>query len=539
VIAGNVIGYGATTGEIFLRGTAGERFCVRNSGATAVVEGVGDHACEYMTGGTVLILGRIGRNFAAGMSGGYAYVLDLPEHRVNRELVDILPVAGHARRGRSSRCCAATMSTPARRSPQPCSPICRRHSSVSRLVLPRDYQRVLDVRAAAAVRGARPGRRCRLGPNHGGISWLTHTDFSPRASANSRTRRPVPVRIKDWKEVYEETDLAQLRRQAGRCMDCGIPFCHSGCPLGNLIPEWNDLAWRGDWREAIERLHATNNFPEFTGRLCPAPCETACVLGINQPAVTIKQVEVTTIEQAWAAGNVTPQPPDRSQRQDGGRRRLRPGRSGRRPATDPGGAYRRGLRAGRQARRVAALRHTRVQDGEVVVDRRIGQMEAEGTRFRCGVDVGGSVTGTQLRDRYDAVVLAIGATVPVTCRSPAGMPAGCCRRWTSCRRPTGRALARRSPTRSPRPARTSSSSAAATPARTASAPRTGRAPGRSPAWRSCPSRCRPARLNQPWPTYPMIFRVASAHEEGGERLYAVSTQEILKDAAAGQRPAGQ
>src|SRR4029453_10559487 len=125
------------------------------------------------------------------------------------------------------------------------------------------------------------------------------------------TRRPVPVRIKDWREVYQEQELEQLQRQAGRCMDCGIPFCHNGCPLGNLIPEWNDLAWRGDWSEAIERLHATNNFPEFTGRLCPAPCETACVLAINQPAVTIKQVEVTTIEQAFDAGRVTPRPPER------------------------------------------------------------------------------------------------------------------------------------------------------------------------------------------------------------------------------------
>ena len=116
-------------------------------------------------------------------------------------------------------------------------------------------------------------------------------------------RRPVPVRLMDWREVYEQQEVAQLQRQAGRCMDCGIPFCHNGCPLGNLIPEWNDLAWKGDWREAIERLHATNNFPEFTGRLCPAPCETACVLGINQPPVTIKQIEVTTIDRAFDAGD--------------------------------------------------------------------------------------------------------------------------------------------------------------------------------------------------------------------------------------------
>ncbi len=124
-------------------------------------------------------------------------------------------------------------------------------------------------------------------------------------------RRPVPVRIMDWREVYEAQDAAELRRQAGRCMDCGIPFCHQGCPLGNLIPEWNDLTWREDWTDAAERLHATNNFPEFTGRLCPAPCETACVLGINQPPVTIKQVEVSIIERAFADGNVAPKPPDR------------------------------------------------------------------------------------------------------------------------------------------------------------------------------------------------------------------------------------
>ena len=124
-------------------------------------------------------------------------------------------------------------------------------------------------------------------------------------------RRPVPVRIMDWKEVYEQQDPGQLRRQAGRCMDCGIPFCHHGCPLGNLIPEWNDLTWRNEGRAAIERLHATNNFPEFTGRLCPAPCESSCVLGINQPAVTIKQVEVSIIDTAFQNGWVQPHPPER------------------------------------------------------------------------------------------------------------------------------------------------------------------------------------------------------------------------------------
>ncbi len=128
------------------------------------------------------------------------------------------------------------------------------------------------------------------------------------------TRRPVDERVKDWDEVYPDgigrALLPIITPQAGRCMDCGIPFCHQGCPLGNIIPEWNDLVWRDDWEGAIERLHATNNFPEFTGRLCPAPCETACVLGINQDAVTIKNVEVSIIDKAWESGFVRPQPPE-------------------------------------------------------------------------------------------------------------------------------------------------------------------------------------------------------------------------------------
>ena len=124
-------------------------------------------------------------------------------------------------------------------------------------------------------------------------------------------RRPVDVRIKDWKEVYQEQPLEDLKQQAGRCMDCGIPFCHQGCPLGDLIPEWNDLMYRGEKSSAIDRLHATNNFPEFTGRLCPAPCETACVVGINRDPVTIKQIELRTIEEAFKEGRVVPQSPDR------------------------------------------------------------------------------------------------------------------------------------------------------------------------------------------------------------------------------------
>ncbi|MDN5718415.1 MAG: FAD-dependent oxidoreductase, partial [Janibacter sp.] len=206
------------------------------------------------------------------------------------------------------------------------------------------------------------------------------TGFLTTRERELPARRPVDVRIKDWKEVYEEQQAGQLQRQAGRCMDCGIPFCHSGCPLGNLIPEWNDLAWRGDWHDAIERLHATNNFPEFTGRLCPAPCETACVLGINQPAVTIKQIEVTTIEEAFGRGDVPPQIPDRLTGKTvavvgsgpaglaAAQQLTRAGHTVAvyERADKPGGLLRYGIPEFKMEKRI--------------VDRRIQQMKAEGTR---------------------------------------------------------------------------------------------------------------------------------------------------------------
>ncbi|MGZ4633385.1 MAG: glutamate synthase subunit beta, partial [Actinomycetes bacterium] len=220
------------------------------------------------------------------------------------------------------------------------------------------------------------------------------------------TRRPVDVRIMDWREVYEAQDHDQLHRQAGRCMDCGIPFCHDGCPLGNLIPDWNDLTWRDDWRGANERLHATNNFPEFTGRLCPAPCEAACVLGINSEAVTIKQVEVSIIDRAFDEGWVTPHVPERQ--------------SGKTVAVIGSGPA--GLAAAQQLTRaghtVAVLERADAIGGLLRfgipefkmekrhLDRRLAQMAAEGTRFKSGVNVGTDLTGSALRARYDAVVLA-------------------------------------------------------------------------------------------------------------------------------------
>ncbi|MGO1840421.1 MAG: glutamate synthase subunit beta, partial [Candidatus Microbacterium stercoravium] len=225
-------------------------------------------------------------------------------------------------------------------------------------------------------------------------------------------RRPVPVRIMDFKEVYEKREQGVLTRQAGRCMDCGVPFCHQGCPLGNLIPEWNDLVRRGEGRAAIERLHATNNFPEFTGRLCPAPCESACVLGINQPAVTIKQVEVSIIDDAVANGWVEPEPPTRLT-----------GKTVAIVGSGPAGlaAAQQLTRAGHTVAvyerddRIGGLLRYGIPDFKMEkhhLDRRVEQMRAEGTRFRTGVEIGVDIDWEELRQRYDAVVVATGATLP-------------------------------------------------------------------------------------------------------------------------------
>ena len=264
-------------------------------------------------------------------------------------------------------------------------------------------------------------------------------------------------------------------------MDCGIPFCHNGCPLGNLIPEWNDLAWKGDWREAIERLHATNNFPEFTGRLCPAPCETACVLGINQPPVTIKQIEVTTSTARSTRARSHPQPPDRL--------------TGKTVAVIGSGPA--GLAVAQQLTRaghtVAVYERADKPGGllrygipefkmeKAVLDRRLAQMEAEGTRFRSGVDVGVEITGRQLRDRYDAVVLAIGATVPRDLPVPGRELDGVLQAMDFLPPANRVALGEPVEGQVTATARTSWSSAAATPVPTASAPRCARAPARSPA----------------------------------------------------------
>lgn len=345
------------------------------------------------------------------------------------------------------------------------------------------------------------------------------------------TRRPVDVRIQDWKEVYEPQDLGELRKQAGRCMDCGIPFCHQGCPLGNLIPEWNDLMWRGEKQEAIDRLHATNNFPEFTGRLCPAPCETACVVGINAQPVTIKQVELRTIEEAFENGNVVPLPPDRLT-----------GKTVAVIGSGPAGlaAAQQLTRAGHtvvvyeRAEKIGGLLRYGIPEFKMeksILNRRLAQMEAEGTRFRPGVDVGEEITGAALRVKYDAVVLAVGSTHWRDLQVPGREYKGIYQAMEFL--PWGNKQGLGEIAGQP-PINTHGKHVVILGGGDTGADclgtsiRQGAASVTQLEILPRPTEERPD--SQPWPTYPMIYRVSSAHEEAGERLYAVSTEEFLGDA---------
>lgn len=340
-------------------------------------------------------------------------------------------------------------------------------------------------------------------------------------------RRPVALRLMDWKEVYEQGDLTQLRRQAGRCMDCGIPFCHHGCPLGNLIPEWNDLTWRGEGRQAIERLHATNNFPEFTGRLCPAPCESSCVLGINQPAVTIKQVEVSIIDQAWANGWVQPHPPERLT-----------GKTVAVVGSGPAGlaAAQQLTRAGHTVAvferddRIGGLLRYGIPDFKMEkrqLDGRLAQMQAEGTRFRAGVEIGRDITWSDLKSRYDAVVVATGATVPrdlpIPGRDSLGVHFAMEYLVQQNRAGAGDTVHNQLTAEGKHVIVIGGGDTGAdcigTAHRQGALSVTNLAIGKQPPGE------RPE--HQPWPMDPTLFEVSSAHEEGGERVYLASTVEFL------------
>ena len=345
--------------------------------------------------------------------------------------------------------------------------------------------------------------------------------------------RPIEERIHDWREVYLPYAIADLQNQGARCMDCGIPFCHQGCPLGNLIPDWNDLVYHDRWRAAIVRLHATNNFPEFTGRLCPAPCEGSCVLGINQDPVTIKAIEVSIIDRAYDEGWVTPQPP--------------PTRTSKKVAVVGSGPA--GLAAADQLNRtghsvtvfeksdrIGGLLRYGIPEFKMekrVLDRRLAILEAEGIVFRGGVNVGVEIPVTRLRADFDAILLAAGAghprDLPVPGRDLRGIHFAMEYLTLQNRRSEGDPIADEHfvTAQGKRVVIIGGGDTGADCLGTAN--RQGAKSVTQLELLPRPPEERAA--DNPWPQWPNIFRVSPAHEEGCERLYAVSTRRFVGDAA--------
>lgn len=339
--------------------------------------------------------------------------------------------------------------------------------------------------------------------------------------------RPVEERKRDWQEVHTHMPPERPRVQAARCMDCGVPFCHLGCPLGNIIPDWNDLVYRGKWREALRRLHATNNFPEFTGRLCPAPCETACVLGINQPAVTIKQIEEHIIEYGFEKGWIEPEPPS-----------VRTGKHVAVVGSGPAGlaSAQQLNRAGHwitvfeRADRIGGLLRYGIPDFKLdkrILDRRLQLMEAEGIRFEPCVNVGVDISAAELLAGVDAVLLTGGSTIPrdlpVPGRELKGIHFAMEYLTQQNRINAGDYIPpeQRITAEGKRVAIIGGGDTGADCLGTAH--RQGAVEvyqiellPKPPAQRD--------ELTQPWPTYPTILRTSSAHEEGGIRDWSINTK---------------
>ncbi|XP_041354050.1 putative glutamate synthase [NADPH] [Gigantopelta aegis] len=441
IIVGNVCLYGATSGKAFFRGQTAERFCVRNSGVTAVCEGCGDHGCEYMTGGRVIVLGLTGRNFAAGMSGGLAFIYDnmkMFHQRCNKDMVDILSLEMEA----DVNFVRETLDEFQKKTGSLLALNILQNWEQEKQhflkVFPLEYQRALSEAAAEAEAMEKEK------PQQNGVHKDDKIDSKKEESPVTDIEEMIPnttnhlkkldklrgfvkyqrarclyrkadERLEDWKEIYNHSEIRTvLPIQAARCMDCGVPFCQSdhGCPLSNIIPKWNTLVFQNKWQEALYQLLQTNNFPEFTGRVCPAPCEGACVLGINSDPVTIKAVENAIIDYAFEHGWITASPPDR--------------RTGKHIAVIGSGPA--GLAAAAQLNKVGHQvtvfeRNNRIGGllrygiptmklSKEVVQRRVDLMTAEGVMFKTNSEVGKDVSATHLLKENDAVLLCLGATWP-------------------------------------------------------------------------------------------------------------------------------
>ena len=340
-------------------------------------------------------------------------------------------------------------------------------------------------------------------------------------------KAPVAERLHHYREFESSLPEEKLKLQGARCMDCGVPFCHNGCPLGNVIPDWNDLVYRGRWQEAIDALHATNNFPEFTGRVCPAPCEEACVLNINDDPVTIKLIERSIIDQAWARGFIKPVTPSR--------------KTGKKIAVIGSGPA--GLacaqqlaRAGHQvvvyerADRVGGLLRYGIPDFKMEkshIDRRVAQMEAEGVTFNTSVNIGRDVSASELRGRYDAVVLAIGAPkprdLPVPGRELAGVHFAMDFLPQQNKRVAGDDVPGQISAEGKHVIVIGGGDTGSDCIGTSNRHR-----AKSVTQFEILPRPPEARTDEmPWPYWPMIFRTSTSHEEGAHRDFAVSTKKLI------------
>ncbi|GAA6020313.1 hypothetical protein JCM10207_003222 [Rhodosporidiobolus poonsookiae] len=456
IIIGNTALYGATSGQAYFSGIAAERFAVRNSGATAVVEGAGDHCCEYMTGGRVVVLGPVGRNACAGMSGGIAYFLDTARDfhkKANAEMVELGTVNDPKEiaelRSMIEDHKHLTGSEVA-------AAILRNFNQIlPRFVraMPLDYKAVLEAEAARqAAAKRRPSAASGTSPlaltnGNGAVNGHGQAEEKKAAepalvdledsmvdvpAAKKRVEQLDKVkgfmkykrltepyrnprkRIGDWQEISARLSDDELKVQAARCMDCGVPFCQSdsGCPIGNIIPKWNDLVFKNQWKDALDRLLMTNNFPEFTGRVCPAPCEGACVLGINEAPVGIKSIECAIIDKGFEMGWMKPKPPAY--------------RTGKRVAIIGSGPA--GLSAADQLNkaghtvtvyerqdRCGGLLQYGIPNMKLekrTVQRRIDLMAAEGVKFVTNAHVGVTHDINEIRGENDALIMATGATWP-------------------------------------------------------------------------------------------------------------------------------
>lgn len=469
ILIGNTCLYGATSGTCFFSGIAAERFAVRNSGATAVVEGVGDHGCEYMTGGRVVVLGSTGRNFAAGMSGGIAYVLDIAQEfsdNVNKAQVELCQVVDPAEiaflRGLIEDHRHYTGSAVANRVLQDFNRILPLFVKV----LPTDYKKVLEEEQQRKINEKNREMGGFMRPykedpsadaTNGEVLRITKSSLALKDmiidpsrtkveepdvedvedvvldTAKARTKpkldklrgfklykrrheiyRHPSTRTQDWAELSNRLSKQDLEFQAARCMDCGVPFCQSdyGCPVSNIIPKWNELVFKDRWYDALQRLLMTNNFPEFTGRVCPAPCEGACVLGINEAPVGIKSIEAAIIDYGFEKGWISAYKVEQ--------------RTGKTVAVVGSGPA--GLacadqlnRAGHsvtvyeRSDRFGGLLMYGIPNMKLdkrIVQRRVDLLRDSGIQFVNNTTIGEDIALNELKNSYDAVVMTVGSTIP-------------------------------------------------------------------------------------------------------------------------------